>query len=127
MSDILLLLIEDEPLQLMELAQSLEEAGYKVLTAFTGAKALVLLNTEATRLSGVITDIRLGTGPNGWQVGQRARELIPTMPVVYVSGDSKSEWAAQGVPNSLLIEKPFAMAQIITAISQLINASQQPQ
>jgi DNA-binding NtrC family response regulator len=126
MSDILLLLVEDEPLQLMELQQSLQEAGYLALTAPTGAKALELLNADATRFSGVITDIRLGTGPNGWDVGHRARELVPNMPVVYVSGDSKSEWASQGVPNSVLIEKPFAMAQIITAISHLINASQQP-
>ena len=126
MSDILLLLVEDEPLQLMELQESLKEAGYLALTAPTGAKALELLNADATRFSGVITDIRLGTGPNGWDVGHRARELVPNMPVVYVSGDSKSEWASQGVPNSVLIEKPFAMAQIITAISHLINASQQP-
>ncbi|TJW01391.1 MAG: response regulator, partial [Mesorhizobium sp.] len=44
-----------------------------------------------------------------------------TIPVVYVSGDSASQWGAEGVPNSIMITKPFFMPQIITAISTLMN------
>jgi hypothetical protein len=32
----------------------------------------------------------------------------------------------QGVPNSLLLAKPFAPAQLVTAISQLLNAGAPP-
>lgn len=46
------------------------------------------------------------------------------MAVVYVSGYSATEWAAKGVPNSIMLEKPFTMAQLVTAISQLLNARQ---
>jgi len=38
-------------------------------------------------------------------------------------GTHGEEWASKGVPNSLLLVKPFAPAQIVTAISQLLNAS----
>ena len=68
-------------------------------------------------------DIRLGAGPDGWAVARRARELVPTMPVVYMSGDSSPEWSSKGVPNSLMVAKPFAPAQIITAVSTLLNAA----
>ena len=70
----------------------------------------------------MITDIRLSAGPDGWAVARRARELVPNMPVVYMSGDSSQEWSSKGVPNSLMVAKPFAPAQIITAVSTLLNA-----
>lgn len=38
-----------------------------------------------------------------------------------MSGDSAHEWTAQGVPNSVMVSKPFVVAQIITAISTLLN------
>ena len=42
--------------------------------------------------------------------------------MIYMTGDSANEWRSRGVPNSLLIIKPFAPAQVVTALSQLLNA-----
>jgi DNA-binding response OmpR family regulator len=69
----------------------------------------------------LITDIQLGTGPNGWEVGRRAREVVPGLPVVYMSGDSAHDWTAQGVPESVMLQKPFVIAQLVTAITTLLN------
>jgi DNA-binding response OmpR family regulator len=70
-----------------------------------------------------VTDINLGSGKlDGWNVARRAREIDPEFPVVYMTGDSADEWASKGVPNSILITKPFAPAQLVTAISQLLNS-----
>lgn len=41
------------------------------------------------------------------------------MPVVYVSGDGAPDW--EGVPNSIMLGKPFAIAHLVTAISKLLN------
>lgn len=35
------------------------------------------------------------------------RRAKPAMPVVYVSGDSAIHWGSEGVPNSIMIAKPF--------------------
>jgi hypothetical protein len=43
--------------------------------------------------------------------------------VIYVTSVAAEEWTSQGVPKSLLIQKPFAPAQITTAISRLLNAA----
>lgn len=43
------------------------------------------------------------------------------MAVVYISGDSAAEWAINGVPNDIMLEKPFAMAEMITVVDQLLN------
>jgi DNA-binding NtrC family response regulator len=74
----------------------------------------------------LITDIRM-SGGSGWDIAKRARELSPGVPVVYVTGDSAAEWSSKGVPNSLLVEKPFAPAQVVGAISTLMNTDQFPQ
>jgi hypothetical protein len=43
------------------------------------------------------------------------------MPVVYMTGHSAHEWASKGVPDSIMVAKPFAPAQIIIAVSTLLN------
>jgi hypothetical protein len=40
-----------------------------------------------------------------------------------MTGGNEHEWPSQCVPNSILIEKPFAPAQIVTAVSQVLNTS----
>ena len=59
---------------------------------------------------------------NGWQVAKAAREIDPTFPIVYMTGAAAGDWPSHGVPNSILLEKPFAPAQLVTAVSQLLNA-----
>lgn len=117
----LLLVAEDEVLLHIALEDDLRDAGYDLVLVANGSKALEELEADATRFRAFVTDIKLGRGPTGWDVAHRARELAPTLPVIYMSGDSASEWAAHGVPNSVMLSKPFAMAQLITAVSQLIT------
>jgi CheY-like chemotaxis protein len=70
----------------------------------------------------LVTDINLKGRMNSWEVAKQARQLDPTFPIVYMTGAAANDWASHGVPNSLLLEKPFAPAQIVTAVSQLLNA-----
>ena len=71
----------------------------------------------------LVTDINLGkNGMTGWDVARRAREINPSFPVVYMSGDSAEDWASMGVPESIMLSKPFAPAQLVTAVSQLLNS-----
>lgn len=76
------------------------------------------------RVGGAVDIIGLGLEKTGWDVARRARELSPNLPVIYVTSVADEEWTSQGVPNSILISKPFAPAQITTAISQLLNAGE---
>lgn len=80
-----------------------------------------LLDEQAASLSGVVTDIRIGSGVDGWKVAQHARELNPRIVIIYTTGDSEVEWASKGVPRSLLIAKPFAPTQLVVAIANLLN------
>ena len=97
-------------------AQGISLAGFS-----KAVEALHELESAAEVLSGLVTDIRLQDDKDGWQVARRGRELNATLPVVYMSGDSASDHSSQGVPQSIMVQKPFALAQIVTAVSTLIN------
>jgi DNA-binding response OmpR family regulator len=57
---------------------------------------------------------------DGWEVAKQAR-VNPTFPIIYMTGAAADQWSSKGVPNSILLEKPFAPAQLVTAVSQLLN------
>jgi len=122
LTDFLALLVaEDEALIRCAMEQTLESGGFDVVGASSGNSALQLLIDSATRFAGLITDIRLGDGIDGWALARKARELIPDLCVVYITGDSAADWPAKGVPGSMVLQKPFADALLLTGISTLLN------
>lgn len=121
LSTVILLLVEDDSNLQALLRGALQDEGFEVALASNGTKAIAQLDKDGAQFKGLITDIRLGSGPNGWDVGHRAREVSSGIPVVYMSGDSAHEWSANGVPESVMLQKPFVMAQLVTAITTLLN------
>jgi CheY-like chemotaxis protein len=69
----------------------------------------------------LVTDINLSGQLNGWEVAKRAREINPEIPVIYTTGAAADQWPSQGVPHSVLLNKPFAPAQIVAAVANLLN------
>lgn len=108
-------------LLLLDFEEVLKEAGFVVLAVTSGKKAVEYLKAAESSIAGIVTDIRFAESPSGWDVARIAREIDPEMPVVYISGDSAPDWVSQGVPKSIMIEKPFVISQLIVAISQLLN------
>jgi len=121
----IVLVVDDEALIVTLVESALQEAGFEVLTATSAKKANGILDAGA-QIRGLVTDVNLGRGDDGWSVARHARELLPGVPVVYVSGGSSNEWTAHGVPNSVMIQKPFVPAQILVALATLMNATDTP-
>ena len=113
--------VDDDALVLMTVEHALEDGGFSPKAVSSAEEAATLFAEHGDNCRALITDVNLGGELTGWDVARRAREQFPTLPVVYVTGDSAHEWAAQGVPNSILISKPFVEAQIINAVSTLLN------
>jgi CheY-like chemotaxis protein len=119
---LVILVVEDDLLIQNVLTDTLHDGGYEVAMASSGKEAIKLLDAQNRKYRALLTDIDLGRGQiDGWEVAKRARELEHDLPVVYMTGDSAIDWASKGVPNSVLITKPYAPAQILTAVSQLLN------
>jgi CheY-like chemotaxis protein len=115
------LLAEDEHLITIALEVVLMDAGFDFLVATNAQEAIFALEENAARFCALLTDIRMPGEADGWDVARRARELQPLLPVIYMTGDSAEQWASQGVPGSILLQKPFVDAQLVTALSTLLN------
>ena len=115
------LVVDDEPLILPDLESALEESGFVVVGVPNVQAAIEAFDEDPGNFTALLTDIRLGSGKSGWELAKHVRRARPTLPVVYISGDSAPQWSAEGVPESIMITKPFALAQIVTALSTLPN------
>ncbi|TPJ49591.1 response regulator [Mesorhizobium sp. B2-6-4] len=116
------LVAEDESIILLDVEHSLVEAGFEVMAVYSGNDAIAAFDRDPQHIAALLTDIRLRDGPTGWELARHMRSINPTLPVIYMSGDGAEDWSSLGVPNSLMITKPFVMAQIITGLANLLNA-----
>lgn len=74
----------------------------------------------------LLTDVNLGDGISGWELARRIREITPDFPVLYMTSASAPDWESQAVGGSVLIEKPFAPAQLAAAVAQLLGGARSP-
>ena len=118
---IILVIEDDDEIQGL-IEDTLSDGGFEPAIAASGEEAVTLLKGRTTNYRALVTDIGLRGKMNGWEVAQQAREIDPEFPVVYMSGAHASDWASKGVPNSIMLEKPFAPAQLVTAVANLLNA-----
>jgi DNA-binding response OmpR family regulator len=116
-----ILVVEDDQLIQGMVSEALLQGGFEAAVASTGEEAITLLQDEKSQYRALVTDVNLIGGINGWQVGHSAREMNPEIHVIYMTGAAADQWSANGVPNSILVNKPFAPAQIVTAVAQLLN------
>ena len=120
-ASVLVFVVEDKDFIQHLLEEALTEGGFSVTSAISGEEAMAMLDREGADYRALITDIDLGGKLTGWDVAKHAREINDKLPVVYMTGASAHEWGSKGVPNSQLMTKPFAVAQIVTAVAMLIN------
>jgi len=118
-----ILVIEDDAAVQGLVEEALSDAGFEPAIAASGEEAVTLLQCGQARYLALVTDIGLRGRMDGWEVARQAREVDPQFPIVYMTGAHADQWASQGVPNSVLLTKPFAPAQLVTAVSQLVNAA----
>ncbi|EJN15812.1 response regulator with CheY-like receiver, AAA-type ATPase, and DNA-binding domains [Bradyrhizobium sp. YR681] len=123
---LLILVVEDDSDIQNIVQECLSDGGFEVVMASTGERAIELLDVAGGKYRALVTDINLRDGGvDGWHVARHAREIDPDFPVVYMSGKDADDWASQGVPHSIMLAKPFAPAQLVTAVSSLLNAGSQ--
>ncbi|WP_375159362.1 response regulator [Bradyrhizobium sp. RDT46] len=121
----LILVIEDDDMIQAIVEDALTEGGFEIATVKTGEEASTLLKGRLRPYRALVTDVNLLGRLDGWEVARAARELDPHFPVVYMTGGAADKWPVLGVPNSVLLQKPFAPAQVVAAVSQLLNAGSQ--
>jgi DNA-binding response OmpR family regulator len=114
------ILVEDEELLQVSIDRSLKDGGFDVLTVASADDAMALLKSGVVKYSALVIDIYLKDGGSGWDVARLAREIDPSVAVVYATSASADDWRAQGVSNSVFLQKPFTLAQLVSSVAQLL-------
>ena len=115
-----ILVVEDDPLLRELFRKALRRAGYEVLTAETGEKALSVLRLWGERIDWLFTDVRLPGPINGWIVGSEFSLNHPLRPVIYGSGYEPD--GSQQVANSVFLRKPVNLGELVAAFKGLSAA-----
>jgi DNA-binding response OmpR family regulator len=115
------LVVEDEGLIRLILAEALEAAGYRVIEADTGDEAARLLDGPGG-FDLVVTDIQMPGALDGVAVGRHARARHPGIPVIYATGRPES-MAGMGSlgPREALLRKPYGPREVLATVRALLH------
>jgi DNA-binding response OmpR family regulator len=117
----LVLVIEDDPNIQIILEDALTEGGFEPAIAASGEEGVTLLKSGLIKYRALVTDVILKGRMDGWEVARQSREIDPAFPIVYITGAAVRRWPSRGVPNSILLEKPFPPTQLVAAVFHLLN------
>ena len=115
------LVVEDEAPICSFIEDALSDGGFEACSVRSGEVALSTFLDGREQCRALLTDVNLGDGISGWELARQVREITPGFPVAYMTGASAADWKSQGVADSVLIEKPFVPAQLVSAVAQLID------
>jgi CheY-like chemotaxis protein len=114
----LVLIVEDEGLIRMSLAEDFEEAGFHVLEAGTADEALKVLETHP-EIEAIFTDIDMPGSMNGLKLAESVHEGRPDIAIVLTSGFLKV--AKNDLPRKIpFVAKPYDVSHVINHIQEMI-------
>ncbi|WP_409564771.1 response regulator [Methylobacterium sp. J-026] len=116
-----ILVVEDEPSVCELAAETLLDAGYRVLTAADAWQAEAILASQSVDM--LFTDIDLARNTNGLALARRARGLCPDLPIVYTSGGRADVSARDAVSGSVFVPKPYRPSQLVALTRDVLNAA----
>lgn len=112
-----IMVVEDELLVRMAVAESFELAGFNVLEAGNGEEAVNLLSQGGPLIDLVFTDVRMPGSVDGFALSAWIKQHCPAIPVFIASGDlglarSRNELA----PGQAFFSKPYSLDAVISRI-----------
>ena len=117
------LLVEDEEIVRNLAARALTHAGYRVLSAAAPTEAIGLFEEHGRNVSLLLTDVVMPE-MHGPALARRLNATRPDLPVLFMSGYSDSIPAgATGTERAAFLAKPFAPADLVTAVGELVAAN----
>ncbi|RBL68581.1 response regulator [Pseudomonas sp. MWU13-2625] len=112
-----ILVVEDDNIVRMLIVDVLEELAFNVLEADDGESALKILGDQNRVIDLMMTDYGL-PGMKGSELAGKARELRPTLPVLFASGYAENI----DVPADMhVIGKPFSIDQLRDKVKRILS------
>ncbi len=109
-------LVADDSRPFAEILRAvLEDAGFEVVTAYSGLAAVALV--EKHDIAVAVLDV-LMPGMSGDAVAQRLRQVEPRLPVLLMTGADDAFAKGAGLP---VLRKPFPHEELVDAVRRLVQ------
>jgi two-component system, response regulator PdtaR len=120
-SPIKVLVVEDEPLVCMDIAEHLQDAGFTVLEAGNADEAIAHLETHADiRL--IFTDIDMPGSMDGLKLAAAVAKRWPPIRIIVTSGHRVVE--ITDIPDgSMFFSKPYQHRAIVASMRELLSGA----
>jgi CheY-like chemotaxis protein len=113
-----ILIVEDEFLIRLTLAEALAEDGFAVAEAASGDEALAMLQEDAS-IELLLTDIQLPGKLDGIALARAARRHAPLLPVIFMTGRPDSTTNAAPSQLDVFIAKPYLPSEVCATARRL--------
>jgi CheY-like chemotaxis protein len=114
-----ILVVEDEPLLMMEAIDIVQEAGFRAYEA-TNAKQAIEILERYDDIVVVFTDINLAGSTDGLELARTVRERWPPIKLLVSSG--RLVMRQEDLPAaSLFLPKPYQAGQVHRMVKQLLE------
>jgi CheY-like chemotaxis protein len=126
MSDGQVLVVEDDCAVAGVICDMIHAAGWECHCVRSDREAYAFISTPPA-IRALVVDINLGAGTTGFDVARFARQAVPDVPVVYVTGEaSPQSFKSFGVPGSALVVKPFTVDDLIGPLHERLGHGAEP-
>jgi DNA-binding response OmpR family regulator len=110
------LVVDDDPAVCALIHDILQEVRLKAVCITDDREAYRVIPTLPT-IQALVVDVNLGPGSTGFDIARFARQVIPDLPVIYVTGQStRDSFQAFGVPGSDYLQKPFSVDDLLATL-----------
>lgn len=114
-----ILVVEDETILRLTLAESLRAKGYCVVDAASADEAVGIL-ASGLSVDAVLTDVHMPGQMSGFDLAEWISKNRPSVPVVVTSGDARTE-EAQARNVTRFVAKPYHFGRMVKLIAGLID------
>lgn len=117
------LLVDDEALIRQSTEQWLKMAHFDVISCDSAEQAMTMLDDQFPGI--IVTDVRM-PGMDGLDLMESARQLIPELPVILVTGHGDVDMAIKAMRSGAydFIEKPFVPERLVETIHRACEKRQ---
>jgi two-component system, cell cycle sensor histidine kinase and response regulator CckA len=124
--DATILLVGDDASARKSMHRILRYAGYRVLEASSGKRALAVFAGHSSQVDLLVAD-GVMPGMGGLELVEKLRRQRPDLKVLLISGYQDASAKNPGGAPVALIRKPFAGAALIEKIGEVLNSKGEPQ
>ena len=123
MSEVRVLLVEDEDDLRLLIGEALRMTGYRVSTAADGPQAVTAMEREAFDV--VVSDVSMPNGMSGIELSDHVARLQPHARVILASGFARAQLPA--LPgNVTFLPKPYRIPQLLALLPERAEPGDAP-